>query len=260
LLQCIAEGDGEFSLRSLAQRLRLPPSTVHRLLRLLLDTHMIERAQPDVYRPGRELFRLASLLVQQFDIQKVAQPVLRDLWVRWQETCSLCLYRAADRTAAVFATIPSPQPLQFVIDASTPLSLTWGSLGRSILAHLPGEDIDAVLAQKRRSPLSGRPVPSKPKLLSDLQRIRRLGYALYEDRRGLDVAGVAAPVFGPTGRVLGCVGISMPASRFKSSQRPKLAAAVVESAARLSAAMGFREPAADLPLGAPPLSDLRTPV
>ena len=70
LLQCVAEAGDEFTVTSLAQRLSLAPSTVHRLLQSLVSTDMIERAGADSYRPGRELFRMASLLVQRFDITR----------------------------------------------------------------------------------------------------------------------------------------------------------------------------------------------
>ena len=44
LLQCVAEAGDEFTVTSLAKRLSLAPSTVHRLLQSLVSTEMIERA------------------------------------------------------------------------------------------------------------------------------------------------------------------------------------------------------------------------
>ena len=53
------------------------------------------------------------------------------------------------------------------------------------------------------------------------------------------LAGVAAPVFGPDQKVLGSVGVAMPASRFKPADHTKLCSDVIESAARLSTVFGF---------------------
>jgi len=228
----------EFSVTVLAKRLELAPSTVHRLLRSLVSTGMIERSDTDSYRPGHELFRMASMLVQRFDIRGITRPILNALWTQWQETCSLCLYEPAGRTAKVFDTIASAHPLQYVIAPSAKLSLAWGSLGRSILAHLPPEDVDFVLAHSKRGPLSGRKAPPRADLLAELRRIRRRGYARYEDRALLNIAGVAAPVFSVRGGVLGSIGVTMPATRFKSCDTHALAKAVVNAANQVSSALG----------------------
>jgi DNA-binding IclR family transcriptional regulator len=237
ILQCIAEGQSEFSVRPLATQVQLPPSTVHRLLQQLVKTGMIERADIDAYRPGRELFRMASMLVRRFDLRTVARPTLLELWKQWQETCSLCLYAPTERAAKVLDTIPSPHPVRYVIEASATLPLAWGSLGRSILAFLASEDIDKVLEQSQPGPLSGASAPSRADLLKELGRIRRRGYAVYEDRVRLDIAGVAAPVFDSAGSVIGCMGVTMPASRFKAKDRGGLGAAVAGAAGRLTAAI-----------------------
>lgn len=237
-LQCIAEGEREFSLKTLAERLNLPASTVHRLLQLLVRTGMVERAGSQAYRAGRELFRMSSLVIQKFDVRNVARPLLRELWTQWQETCVFCLYRPADRTAMVAEVIPSPHALQLVMEPMANISLAWGSLGRSILAQLPREDIEAVLAEMRRGPLTGRTPPSRTRLREELNHIRRVGYAIYEDRSRADIAGVAAPVFGPAGEVAGCIGIVMPASRFEPSDRSEMSTTVALRAQRISAALG----------------------
>jgi DNA-binding IclR family transcriptional regulator len=212
------------------------------LLQLLVKTDMVERTERQLYRPGREFFRVASLVVRKFDYQKIARPFLQELWGRWQETCCFCLYQPATREAMVVDTIRTEHPLQFVIEPLSRLSLAWGSLGRSILAFLPDDEIDAVLTEASRGPLSGRPPPSRARMREELQRIRRTGYAVYLDRTFLDMAGVAAPVFAADGGVLGSIGVTMPASRFEPTDQTDLCTSVAQRAALLSAALGAREP------------------
>lgn len=241
LLQLIASGECEFSLKDLAQRTGLPNSTLHRLLACWVEADMVERAGPKAYRLGPELFRIAALILQRFEVQKVAQPFLHKLWSEWQETTSLCLYKASSLSAVIVESIPTPHTLQTVFEAFAEIALPWGSMGRVILAHLPQEAADAVLAQRRPSPLSGKPLPPRRKLQQELQRIRERGYAVYEDNV-LDIAGVSAPVFGPSGTVMGCIAVTMPDTRFRKIAADALAAAVSGSAQRLSAALGHRTP------------------
>jgi DNA-binding IclR family transcriptional regulator len=239
LLQCLAEGEREFSLKELAERAGFAPSTAHRLLSVWVRNGLVERAGSKAYRLGPELFRLASLVLQKFDVQRLARPCLEELWTEWQETASLCLYRPATLRAHVADSIRTPHPLQMVFEPQAEISLAWGSMGRVILAHLSREDADTVLAQNRTGPLSGKPLPSRQRLREELRQIQQRGFAVYEDK-SLNIAGVSAPVFGQDGAVLGCLAVTLPATRFRLPLRRGLSGAVVKRARRLSEAVGFK--------------------
>lgn len=200
---------------------------------------LIEREGPKAYRVGPELYRLASLIVGKFELPRIARPFLDALWTQWQETASFCLYKPAAHTATVADSIASPHPVQLVLTPHSEISLAWGSLGRAILAQLSSQEIDAVLAHDHHSPLSGRPLPPRRVMREELRLIRERGYALYEDDV-MSIAGVSAPVLGSGGALVGSVGVTMPASRFREVVRKRLPRAVVDSARRLSAALGSK--------------------
>lgn len=241
LLQAVAESARELSLKDLAERLELPPSTVHRLLQLLVKTEMVERAEGQTYRPGRQLLRTSAHVLHNFSPAETARPFVARLWEEWQETCSFCVYRPSIRAAMVAETRASPHPLQIVMEAFDPVSLLWGSLGRAILAFLPDKLIASLLEEAAPGPITGREAPDRGELLDEVGLIRRRGYALYEDRQYLDVAGLAAPVFGPAGLVVGSLGVIMPAARFDRPDKAKLAQSVLGQARLLSQALGFEK-------------------
>jgi len=237
LLRWIAAGEREFSLKELAESAGLAPSTVHRLLDVWVRRDLLQRSGPKAYRMGPELFRVASLVVQKYEPARVAQPILQELWNRWQETASFCLLNPTLRTATIAASIPSPHPLKYELAPYAVVSLAWGSLGRAILAHLSKEDVAAVLRHDRRGPLSGRPLPPRRTLAAELDLIRKRGYAVLDDAE-LNVAGVSAPVLQANIGVIGSLGVIMPATRFGKSVRQRLPAAIVDGARRLSRALG----------------------
>ena len=238
ILQCAAAMGPEFTVTELAKRLDLAPSTVHRLLQSLVAAEMIERFGADAYRPGRELFRMASLLLQRCDLRAIARPILEMLSARWKETCVLCVYDATARAAVVMDTIPSAFPVRYVIEPGSTLSLAWGSLGRAILAFLPDPHTEEVLARAEPGPLTGARGLSRAQLRTELGTIRSNGYARYEDRVLLNVAGVAAPLFSGDGSVVGCLGVVMPATRFKPNDSGALRDEVLAAAHRMSTALG----------------------
>jgi IclR family transcriptional regulator, acetate operon repressor len=239
LLKWIAAGEREFSLKELAERASLAPSSVHRLLDFWVQRDLLERAGPKAYRMGPELFRVASLIVHKYELARVAQPILQELWQQWQETATFCLLNPTSRSAVVAASIPSPHPLKYELTPHSKLSLAWGTLGRSILAHLSAQDRAAVLSHAPRGPLSGKRLPPRRSLDKELDLIRRRGYALLEDPQ-LNVAGVSAPVFQADTGIIGSLGVVMPATRFGKSVRQHLPVEIVNAARRLSGALGWK--------------------
>jgi DNA-binding IclR family transcriptional regulator len=229
-------GEREFALKDIADKAGLAASTTHRLIDLWVRRDLLERSGPKSYRMGPELFRLASLVLQKFAVTREARPFLEALSNDWQETALFCLYNPATRTATVGESISSPHPLKYELMPHSQVPLAWGSLGRAILAHLPPGDIDAVLAQNPHGPLSGKSLPPHRLFMRELALIRSRGCAVYEDR-DMNVAGVSAPVLQADARVVGCLGVVMPASRFSKSIRQCLPAAVIASARSLSAVL-----------------------
>ena len=233
LLRCIAQGPAEFTLKDLAGRASLPASTAHRLLAPWVRLDLLEHTAPKAYRIGPELFRLSSLLTRKFEIQRLARPLLTALWKEWQETSVLCLFHASTLTATVAESIPSPQPLKYELAAHSPVSLAWGSLGPAILAHLPAPTIDAVLRHPQRGPISNAPLAPPKSMLKTLALIRAHRYALYHNP-ALDVAGVSAAIVHGDGRIIGSLGVIMPASRFTRQVQARLPRAIVASATAIS--------------------------
>jgi DNA-binding IclR family transcriptional regulator len=233
LLRLIAEGGRSFSLKEIAARANLPPSSVHRLLQILIRTGMVERGPQLSYGPGRELYRMASILRGRFDLGGTARPFLERLWSQWQETTVLCAFNPTSRTGSIVEALLTTHPLRFAVEIGMELALPWGSLGQAMLANLAPADVDAVLRNATIGPLSGRPLPPRAEVLADLARIRERGFADYFDPN-YDVAGVAAPLFGRDRMLIGCIGITMPSQRFELHDRDGMTAAVREAAVELS--------------------------
>jgi DNA-binding IclR family transcriptional regulator len=241
VLREVAEAEGDVQIKRLAERLALPPSTVHRLLELLAREGMIERdAEARTYRAGREFFRLASLLAGKRPIRGYAIPILEEAMHECNETAYLCLYLPEETKMTFAASCESPHPLGYRIRKETPLSLLTGASGRSMLAFLPREVVDRALAVESADPVVRRAVSSRQALDEDLEQIRARGYAVSRGQRIPGAVGIFAPAFDAHGGVVGSIGYTIPEPRYDPSMLPALAAAACRHAAALSAALGDR--------------------
>lgn len=215
LLRVLAEHPEEQTVKGLGLKLDLPPTTVHRLLNLLIPYGMIERhPKHPRYRAGGEYFRLASLVLKQFDVAALARPFLARLLELTRESCILWLYQPASRRIVIGDSLESSHALRYdLYNQAQDRSLTWGAVGRSILAHLSDTEIRQVLASAQPRPTDGALPPTFEQLLPEIQRIRANGYARSEGHLVPGATAIAAPFFNASGAVAGCVGITTPIIR-----------------------------------------------
>lgn len=241
VLRELAEAPGDVQIKTLAGRLELPPSTVHRLLDLLAQAGMVERvAGARTYRAGREFFRLAALVSAQHPLRARAAPALEGAMREVNETAYLGVYLPQETRLAFAATCESAHPLGYRIRKDVPISLLTGASGRSVLAFLGGEAVDRALEAEGRDPAVKRAVKSRRALEEDLLTIRERGYAISHGQRIPGAVGIFAPVFDAAGQVVGCLGYTVPEQRFQKSMIERLAQAARRHADTLSATLGHR--------------------
>jgi DNA-binding IclR family transcriptional regulator len=244
LLREVAQSDGGTQIKRLAAALQLPASTVHRLLDLLMREGMVERdEQAPIYRVGPEFFRLAAVVYNDHPLQAIAAPFLERMVQTINEAAYLCLHLPREHRMSFASYRESTHPLGYRVRTNEPQSLLTGASGRSILAWLGADELQAVLsAEARAEPTGGaaKTLPGRRALLQDLSAIRSRGYALSFGRRIPGAVGVFAPVFNASGRVIGSLGFTIPEHRYQSRHERDIAACACRFAAELSASLGHR--------------------
>jgi DNA-binding IclR family transcriptional regulator len=243
LMRALAEVSGSTNLKQLSDSTGLPPSTVHRLLALLMKQRIVERGeQAQSYRVGPEYYRLASLVVSAVSTRDVAQPFMERVVQATGETCLLMRYMKGPRKVMLEHSVDGPHQLRYFVRLYQPLSLLWGAPGRTILAFLPQAEVDAARAQGKPSLLAGENPPDARTLAASLRNIREKGYAMSFGEQIGGAVGFAAPVFLGNGEVFGSLCITMPRQRFDAAQAATIAQVLCREAADLSTAFGHTAP------------------
>jgi DNA-binding IclR family transcriptional regulator len=241
ILRSLAEAEDEVSIKALSDQLSLAPSTIHRLLHLLMEQGLVARGENGHrYHAGVEFFRLGALVVNKTRIPKLALPYMRALVDKVDEFCLLNMYLPAERAAMIVQTVSSSHPLNYTAEKFKPSAIAWGARSRAILAWLPEDEQRAIHDASDVSPASGRPLPPLEEFLATLADIRRKGYVYSRAQKLPGAVGVAAPLFGAQGNVFGSMSVTIPEFRFDEKRVPEIACAVVEQARRLSSGLGCR--------------------
>ena len=239
VLRHLAEADGEVTVKGLADALALPPSTAHRMLGQLARTGMVEAdGARHRYCPGVEYYRLAALVAGRMDLAEIARPIMDEVVAECGETCVLGLYIPGERRMMFVARADSAHPLRYPLALHRPLSVAWGASGRAILAFLPAEEIDAVLALREASPATGAALPAPAEMRRRLADIRSRGVAVSHGEKIPGAVGIAAPVTRAGGHVIGSLSVTIPELRFQPDSEARLVELVRSRAAELSRALG----------------------
>ncbi len=235
-------GQETFGVRELAQTVGIPPSSAHRLLSLLENAGMVRRETGGVYTLGMEFHRLTMRGSSLLPLTKTALEVLRDIREECTETAVLGLYDPARREMMFAHSLESDNPLRYVLELNTWVPVYAGATGLAIMAFLPEEDQEAIIAETQLAPLTERTIQDPDRLRRELAEVRSRGFAFTRGERVEGAVGFAAPIFDGQQRVIGDVIVTLPEFRFGRYSVEELGDLVMRGADEVTQRIGGRHP------------------
>jgi IclR family KDG regulon transcriptional repressor len=212
-------------------------SSVYRLLCTLVDTGILEfESESGRYFLGAQYFQLAASAEP--NIKRVAEPFMRKLWTQVQETINLGVLNAAE--VLFLSRIVSPDPFRLEMSAGGRAPLYCTALGKAMAAHLPWEQVESTLREKKMRRLTSKTITNPRRFSEEMAKIRRIGYAVDDEEIVEGGRCVASSIFDAEGKIVGALSISGPATRISSVRVPELAAALKETCSGISERLGFR--------------------
>ncbi len=258
LLRSFSRETLELGVNELARAHRLHPSSVSRLLATLAEAGFV-RLNPATgrYRLGFAALEIAGLVLLQLDFRAVAQPVMREIAKRGEETANLAVLDGNE--AVIVEQAPSPRPFSMVSWVGRRIPLHATAHGKVLLTFNPSARSEAVIAaladaQGRLPAVTQTTLTSVTALRQALALTAERGYAVAFGELTPDGAAVAAPVFDHTGAVAASLSLSGPLFRYDAAHVAELAALVVAGTRRISAELGWRGGEGPLSPGSAPQS------
>ncbi len=239
ILKTFSSDEPELGVSEISRRLRLPKSTVSRLLATLEEEGLIAQdPETGLYRLGVELIRLANSVHEFTDLKRIATPYMRKLAVDVGESVSIAVLQGRD-VINLSVYVPPGHLIKRVGWAGRQMPAYASAAGRAIVAYLSREERREVLAGPFES-LTERTITDPARLRVELQRVRAQGYATAFEELEEGLHAISAPIFNYEGRVIASLSVSGPAYRLTQERIREIAPKVVETALRISAEMGYR--------------------
>jgi DNA-binding IclR family transcriptional regulator len=235
VLECFTPEQSTWSLTEMASQLDLPKSTLHRFL-VGLETHGILRRDADdkKWRLGHRLFIWGSLAADSTGLRQVARPVMRKLAGETGETAILTVYH--NQQVICTDKVETGHPVRLALEVGARRACHAGASSKILMAHLPAEEIQAIIRDTGLPKLCTNTITDPDKLTTELARIRERGYATSLEETDLGAWGVAAPVRDWTGQVAGAIGVAGPTLRYgkdRIRQHARLCCQAAEAISKL---------------------------
>ena len=239
VLLTFTKGPAAMGVTEIARELGLSKAVVHRILQSLA-TRSLVRAEAGTreYRLGPGAIALGARAMRDFDLRQAAQPTLRRMRDVTTETTTLSARLQDSRI--YLDQYESPQEIKMTVELGRPYPLHAGASSRAILAFLPEETIERIMA-RGLDRLTSETIRSPRELRRRLAETRVCGYAISKGERQSAAGSVAAPVFGIDGAVVGSISVCGPVDRFDDAAVNRYLPIVQSGAAEISRTLGWDE-------------------
>ncbi|MGW2935518.1 IclR family transcriptional regulator [Streptomyces sp. NPDC001156] len=238
ILRLLAGGPRRLGLGEVASSLGLAKGTAHGILRTLQHVDFVEQdATTGKYQLGAALLHLGTSYL---DVNE-----LRSRSINWADALAarsgeaVRLGTPLEGRVLVVHHVFRPDDTLQTLDVGTLLPLHASSLGKVLLAF-GAEPVEPLLAAGLEA-YTRHTVVLPEELNRALAEIRELGWAAEVQEMTMGEAGVAAPIRGHGGLVVGALGVSGPVERICDSQgrpHPPLITLLREAARAISRDLG----------------------
>lgn len=238
LLDFFAQYPGLHSLTDLQGKLGYPKSSLHALLRTLVDLGWIETDMTGtLYRIGMRALLVGATYIDGDPVVQLARDALD--WLAETTGESVHLARLDHFDVVYLATRASRHSLRPFTRVGRRLPANATALGKAILATRTDEEVLAMLPAELPK-LTKNTITDAERLLAELRRVRKRGHAIdrEENTEGLRCFGVALHIHHPP---RDAVSVSVPVARLTAGRDKEIVACLLEARDRIEvAARGVR--------------------
>lgn len=227
------------SLSKISDLLQLNKSTAYRVLSTLESAGYLEQDQTTrQYRPGLKVLQLGFTAISTLELRQIARPYLEKLSQELGETVSLA---ALDGFRTIYVDRVRNQTIVGVVlgvGSSLPAHCT--ALGKVLLADLPAKELNHLLATHELNAYTPKTLTTKKSLLTELQAIRKRGYAIDDEELASGLRAVSAPIRDLSGRTVAAANVTGATLRITHKRlAEEIIPALVNITSQISIALGY---------------------
>jgi DNA-binding IclR family transcriptional regulator len=214
IVEALKRLDGA-GVTELANELNQNKSSVHNYLSTLEEDEYV-RKEGTEYHVGLRFFEVGAYARHQQLIYKIGQPEVRNLAEQTGERANLLVEEHGK--GIYLCKEAGDQAVQVDAHVGSRVYLHNTALGKAILAHMPDEQVEAIIDRHGLVKTTENTVSSRAELYDRLEEVRERGVAFDREERLEGLQCVAAPILRNNDTVAGAISVSGPTSRLQDER------------------------------------------
>lgn len=248
LLEVIAE-EPDLGLSELSEKTGASKASTYRMLSTLESRgFVVKDVETRKYAPGVQLVALSCAVVARLDLVKAARPYMEQLQRTFDETINLGIL--GDGEVLYVDILERTQGLRMSAQVGARDALHSTSLGKAILSALPASEARQLLNSYRRLAATPRTIVGLEALMEDLAAVAARGYSIDDEENEVGARCVGVPIRDLSGRVIGAISVSGPATRISRELMATIGTQLQEAVLGIEERMGFARRPAPIAVGA----------
>jgi DNA-binding IclR family transcriptional regulator len=236
VLDAFSEGAPIWTVDNIAAALGYTRATAYRYVGGLCDAGLLTRVAQGAYALGPRIIELDRQIQRCDPLLSIAEPAIQDLLRpnRGQVVLLCSLFR---ETVLCVHLAGHDKALAVSYARGRPMPLFHGATSKVILACLPERRLTRLFAGHQAEIRKAGLGRTREEFLAALKSIRRQGCSITHAEVDSGVVGVAVPVFGGEGAVIGSLSVVFSEARFPERQTDLVIAALKRAADTIRAAL-----------------------
>ncbi|MCM8818845.1 MAG: IclR family transcriptional regulator [Candidatus Omnitrophica bacterium] len=196
----------------LQRKLNIPKTTLYRILKTLIDKNFVIY-QDKKYKLGYSFLSYANKILSEIQLREITSPYLKELCKKTGETIELII--PYNDEILYIDKIESPQSIKLVAQIGSKYKTLHASApGKILLAYDEGV-FKNFMSKKKLKKITPKTITNKGKLIEEIEKIKKEGWAYDIGEARIDVIRIAAPIFDYDGEIIGIISIAGPSYRIK---------------------------------------------
>jgi IclR family acetate operon transcriptional repressor len=223
-------------VRAVAQALKIPLGSAHRILLDLAEESVVERTPDGEWELSYRLLEITGMQLDRIDLLRLVRPYAEQMAAATGETVNLNALTGINGVCIDKVRGNEGMQLDWRIGSRGPLYA--GGAGKALLAYLSEADQERVFAAPM-PPFTDKTITTARALKAELSRIRARGYSLDNQEVVMGVWCVAVPIFDRAGRPVAAISITGPSEKREGSAIEPTVLMLVEACAQISRRFGY---------------------
>ena len=215
VIQAFSQERRVLTISQISQRTGIPRAAVRRCLYTLGKLGFVS-ADDGRFSLRPRVLMLGHAYLASTPLAHAAQPVLRHISNTLNESSSVAILDGDEILYIARASTSRIMAIDLHVGSRLPAYCT--SMGRVLLAGLPGQALTAYLERAKLVQYTPRTIVTREGLRETIESVRRNGYAINDQELEIGLRSIAVPIHASDGRVVAALNVGVQAARISLAE------------------------------------------